>query len=118
MYVVMTIGELELHAGLSLDVMDRLYWDPHQLLPEYTGISDEELDRFEVCIPESVARDFGIIADRGERWISRFLNWRADIMIPQAKAPKRKLPTKEEPVTKDMFHLVIDPKRAGAAATG
>ncbi len=117
MYIVMTISELQLYAGLSLDVMDRLYWDPRDLLPENTGISDAELDKFEVCVPEAVAREFGIISERGERWISRFLNLPDDYAIPQAKAPERTLPTKEEPVPKELFPLVIVPKRSDIAET-
>jgi len=112
MYVVMTIGELGLHAGYELDVFDRLGWDYRDLNPEWTGICGEELDKFEICVPEAVARDFGIIADRGERWISRFLNYADDFIIPQAEAPRRKLPTKEEPVPQELFPLVIVPKRS------
>ena len=102
MYIVMTIGELGLHAGYGMDVMDRFGWDCRQLDPENTGISGEELDKFEICVPESVAREFGIISDRGERWIRRFLNWPDDLIIPQAEAPPNpNLPTQEEPATQN-----------------
>jgi len=111
MYIVMTIGELGLHAGYGEDVLDRFGWDHRNLEPESTGISADELDEFEICVPEAVARRFGIVADRGERWISRFLNYRNCFIIPQAEAPRRKLPTKEEPVRRELFPLVIDPKR-------
>ena len=117
MYIVMTIGELGLHAGFGCDVLDRFGWDYRNLSPECTGISDEELDKFEICIPEAVARDFGIVADRGERWISRFLNYPDNFTIPQAEAPKRELPTKDEPVHQELFSLVIVPKGSDIAET-
>ena len=111
MYIVMTIGELGLHAGYGEDVLDRFGWDYRNLEPESTGISADEIDEFEICVPEAVARDFGIIADRGERWISRFLNYPDDFIIPQAKAPERELPTKEEPIPQELFPLIMVAKK-------
>ncbi len=108
MYVVMTTAELFQYTGYWRGIDDTydsgvekcLGWDFRSLDPEYTGISKSELDAFEICIPESVARRMGILAPRGEFWIRRAVESgeSASKSVPQAMPPTRPLPHKGEPV--------------------
>ncbi len=108
MYVVMTTAELFQYAGFvaGIDgtdrtgVQDAFGWDGRNLETESTGISQSELDAFEICVPEHVARRMGILAPRGEFWISRAVEGDGTASKPGPKAlpPKRPLPRKGEPV--------------------
>ena len=114
MYVVMTTAELFQYTGYwrgfdgreESGVEDTLGWDFRELETENTGISQSELDQFEICLPSRIARRMGILAPRGEFWIKRAVDggaclecgyWTAS-PVPQAIAPDRPLPSKGEPV--------------------
>ena len=120
MYVVMTTAELFQYtgcwAGISgtedSGVEDNLGWDYRSLEPEYTGISKSELDAFEICLPERVARRMGILAPRGEYWIKRAVEngeWPSS-QVPQAIPPTRPLPCKGEPAQLQLVPRCVDLK--------
>ena len=94
MYVVMTLEELWLNCGLSMDVCDTFWWDIRSLEEEHCGIPWEELKKYEVCMCDGVARRLGLVRPRGEEWIDRFLTLPGDRGYSWAQAPKRKLPSR------------------------
>ena len=108
MYVVMTTAELFQYTGYwrGIDgtedsgVEDNFGWNGRDLESESTGISRSELDAFEICVPEYAARRMGILAPRGEYWISRAVEGSGSASEPAPKAlpPARPLPRKGEPV--------------------
>lgn len=120
MYVVMTTAELFQFTGFvsGIDgtertgVQDTLGWDGRDLETENTGISQSELDAFEICLPEYLARRMGILAPRGEWWISRAVegSGSASKPGPKAMAPDRELPEKGKPV---QLQLVPGPVEQG-----
>ncbi len=103
MYVVMTTAEIFQYASRygNSGIEENLGWDAQDLETESTGISQSELAAFEICVPEYRARRMGILAPRGEYWISRTVERDAvgeRMPIPWAMCPDRPLPSKGEPV--------------------
>ena len=118
MYVVMTTAELFQYTGFvagidgtdDTGVQDTFGWDGRELETESTGISQSELDAFEICVPERVARRMGILAPRGEYWISRAVEGGGSASKPGPKAlpPARPLPRKGEPVQLQLVPIPAD----------
>ena len=115
MYVVMTVCELRMHCGLGEEVCDSLGWDQRDLWSEYSGVSHDVIDQFEICIPGSVARRMGILSPRGEKWIERYLHHAKDSAYYEAIALERELPRPGEAfVTKLVSD--IDPQKVHEAS--
>lgn len=116
MYVVMTTAELFQYVGFIAGIdstgasgdEDIFGWDYRDLETESTGISQSELDAYEICIPERIARQKGILAPRGEDWIRRAVEAGERGPIPKAMPPNRPPPEKGKPVQLQLVPIPAD----------
>ena len=123
MYVVMTTAELFQYTGFITGIdgtentgVRALFGWGGRDLATFTGISQSELDAFEICIPERVARRLRILAPRGEFWISQAVGsskwpesgeWPLK-PVPEAIAPDRPLPEKGKPFQLQLVPSPVD----------